>query len=113
MPSLRCEAPSSIPDEETIEQLLGRKNNFEKRTKSIKTITELSDDEKTKANLVTLGKRQTCIEGDPFGVYPAWAGNVGHPRDVRMVRKVPDLQSETFSPDSSLARCLVFHIRPA
>lgn len=69
------------------------KNNFEKRTKSIKTITELSDDEKTKANLVTLGKRQTCIEGDPFGVYPAWAGTMGHPRDIRMVRKVPAFKS--------------------
>lgn len=93
MPSFRCEAPSSIPDEETIEHLLGQKNNFDKRTKSIKTITELSDAEKIKVNLVTLGTRQTCIEGDPFAVYPAWAGNVGHPRDVRMVRKVPALQS--------------------
>lgn len=93
MPLCRFEARSSIPDEETIEFLLSRNNSFDKHTKSIKTISELSGDEKGRENLVTLGKRQTRIEGDPFGVYPAWAGNVGHPRDDRMVSKVLNLQS--------------------
>lgn len=93
MPSCRSEASPWIPDEETIEHLLGRKNSFDKRTKSIKTITELSEEEKHQMKLITPGKRQTRIEGDPFGVYPAWAGNVGHPRDDRMVRKILTSQS--------------------
>ncbi|KAK2615286.1 hypothetical protein N8I77_002051 [Diaporthe amygdali] len=82
----------SVPDEETIDHLLGRRNNFDRRTKSIKTIEELSEKERNQVHLVTLGKRQTRIEGDPFGIYPAWAGNVGHPRDDRMIRQTDEVR---------------------
>lgn len=85
MPSRRAEAPASVPDCETIEDLLGVRNRFDARTRKTRTLAELTDDERSKTNLVAFGTRQERIEGDPFAVIPSWAGNVGHPRDVRMV----------------------------
>ncbi|KAI0010968.1 hypothetical protein F4779DRAFT_575387, partial [Xylariaceae sp. FL0662B] len=84
MPYHRANAPASMPDHETIESLLGRSNNYDYRTRRIKRLNLLTEEEKEKTGLITLGKRETHITGDPFGVYPSWAGNVGHPRDIAM-----------------------------
>lgn len=85
MPYLKSDAPLDTPDTETLESLLGKRNNRNSRLKRIKTIQDLTDAEKRRSGLITIGKRCTKIPGDPFGVYPSWAGNVSHPEDERMV----------------------------
>ncbi|KAI1081826.1 hypothetical protein F5B20DRAFT_588382 [Whalleya microplaca] len=84
MPYHRADAPASIPDHEIIESLLGRSNNHDYRTRRIKRLNQLSKEEQERTGLITLGKRKTHIPGDPYGVYPSWAGNIGHPRDIAM-----------------------------
>ena len=76
----RGNAPAHIPVHEVIESLLGEKNGHR-----IRPLQDLTDIERKRANLVKLGKRTERIQGDPFGVWPSWAGNVGHPDDLRMV----------------------------
>ena len=85
MPYLKADAPLNTPEAETLESLLGKKNYHNTRLKRIKTIQDLTDAERNRSGLVTIGKRCITIPGDPFGVYPSWAGNVAHPEDERMV----------------------------
>lgn len=85
MPYLKADAPLGTPETETLENLLGKKNAHSTRLRRIKTIQELTDEERKKTGLVTIGNRCIAIPGDPFGVYPSWAGNVAHPEDERMV----------------------------
>ncbi|RYP66932.1 hypothetical protein DL771_007506 [Monosporascus sp. 5C6A] len=89
MPSLRADTPSSVPDCETIEYLLGKRNKTNKQTRQVKTLGELSSEERLKTGLVRLGKRTTKINGDPFGVLAVWAGNVSHQNDERMLEILP------------------------
>ncbi|KAI5920650.1 hypothetical protein F4810DRAFT_723205 [Camillea tinctor] len=84
MPYHIASAPVGIPEYETIESLLGLPNPSTKHTRGIKTLQELNDEEKRNFNLITLGKRCTAIPGDPYGLYPAWSGNVAHPKDRRI-----------------------------
>ncbi|RYP42604.1 hypothetical protein DL767_000128 [Monosporascus sp. MG133] len=76
MPSLRADTPSGVPDCETIEYLLGKRNKTNKQTRQVKTLAELSFEERLKTDLVRLGKRTTKINGDPFGMLAVWAGNL-------------------------------------
>ncbi|RYP93196.1 hypothetical protein DL770_000671 [Monosporascus sp. CRB-9-2] len=85
MPYLnRADAPGSIPDAELIETLLNQRNTFNHRTKRIRKLNELTQEQRSRTGLLTLGKREEVIQGDPYALYPYWAGNVGHPRDPRM-----------------------------
>ncbi|RYP61941.1 hypothetical protein DL771_009948 [Monosporascus sp. 5C6A] len=85
MPYLnRAEAPDSIPDAELIETLLNQRNTFNHRTKRIRKLNELTQEQRSRTGLLTLGKREEVIQGDPYALYPYWAGNVGYPRDPRM-----------------------------
>ncbi|RYP73844.1 hypothetical protein DL769_004145 [Monosporascus sp. CRB-8-3] len=85
MPYLnRAGAPDSIPDAELIETLLNQRNTFNHRTKRIRKLNELTQEQRSRTGLLRLGKREEVIQGDPYGLYPYWAGNVGHPRDPRM-----------------------------
>ncbi|KAI3324321.1 hypothetical protein HD806DRAFT_65333 [Xylariaceae sp. AK1471] len=81
MPLRRQDAPSSIPDSETLETLLGRLSTESPGTK---TLQQLSDEERQQKNLITFGRRQRVIQGDPEGIWFRWAGNVAHPLDPRM-----------------------------
>jgi len=85
MPYSRKNAPLAVPDCETIEYLLGAPNPKSKATRAVKPLDEASGAQQKRKNLVRLGKRCTQIPGDPFGLWPSWAGNVGHPEDERMV----------------------------
>ncbi|RYP83153.1 hypothetical protein DL769_001459 [Monosporascus sp. CRB-8-3] len=78
--------PSGVPDCETIEYLLGKRNKTNKQTRQVKTLAELSFEERLKTGLVRLGKRTTKIDGDPFGMLAVWAGNVSHQNDERMLK---------------------------
>ena len=79
-------APPNIPDAELIESLLWERV---KRSQT-RPLQELTEAERNKTNLVQLGKRETRIEGDPYGVWCAWAGNVCHQEDDRMVGTLVD-----------------------
>ncbi|KAK1828768.1 hypothetical protein QBC39DRAFT_374367 [Podospora conica] len=81
MPYSQADAPPNIPDAELIESLLCERT----KRKQARPLQELTEAERNKTNLVQFGKRQTHIEGDPFGVWCAWAGNVCHQEDDRMV----------------------------
>lgn len=84
MPYLRKDAPAHIPEGELIESLLGKKcDNF------IKPLQKLTDEERKRTNIVQIGKRNADIDGDPYGVWASWSGNVYHPKDKRMVRIRP------------------------
>lgn len=85
MPFLRAEAPPHVPDEETIEYLLGEENKSSKRTAKISPLQDLEPDVRQRTGLITLGKLQKRIQGDPWGYYFSWAGNVSHPDDRRVV----------------------------
>lgn len=89
MPFLRAEAPPHVPDEETIEYLLGKKNNSSKRAAKISPLKDLKPDVRQRTGLITLGKLQKRIQGDPWGYYFSWAGNVSHAADMRVVRYLP------------------------
>ncbi|KAK7955240.1 hypothetical protein PG988_015934 [Apiospora saccharicola] len=84
MPYQKSEAPPGTPDELTVEYLLNKRNDTKEWRQTIKTLDELDDKEKSATGLVRLNKRCTRIPGDPYGVYSAWAGNVGHSDDERM-----------------------------
>ncbi|KAI0024321.1 hypothetical protein F4780DRAFT_768939 [Xylariomycetidae sp. FL0641] len=84
MPYHRADAPASIPDAETIESLFGERNRFGVHKRRIPKLDELSDEARQKIGIVRLGKRTTAINGDPYGLLPCWAGNVGHAVDPRM-----------------------------
>ncbi|KAI1082947.1 hypothetical protein F5B20DRAFT_597160 [Whalleya microplaca] len=84
MPYKQDGAPASIPAAETVESLLGEVNQNNKKRSKVKTLNELDPIEKQPSGLVRLGKRSAVIQGDPYGVYPYWAGNVGHPDDERI-----------------------------
>ncbi|RYP18293.1 hypothetical protein DL765_004013 [Monosporascus sp. GIB2] len=85
--------PPGTPDCETIEYLLNRRNKTNKQTRQIKTLAELSFEERLKTGLVRLGKRTTKIDGDPFGMLAVWAGNVSHQNDERMSPEVEQLKT--------------------
>lgn len=82
MPYSLADAPPNIPDAELIESLLCERI----KRKQARPLQERTEAEKAQTNLVELGKRQTHIDGDPYGVWCAWAGNVCHQEDDRMVR---------------------------
>ncbi|KAI0007275.1 hypothetical protein F4779DRAFT_643313 [Xylariaceae sp. FL0662B] len=84
MPFLLADAPEGLPDAETIEGLLAEPNDENR----VKTLQELSPKERAQTNLVSLEKRCDAIPGDPFGILPSWAGNVGHMMDERMVSTI-------------------------
>ncbi|KAK9413547.1 putative Prolyl 4-hydroxylase alpha subunit Fe(2+) 2OG dioxygenase domain-containing protein [Seiridium unicorne] len=81
MPYLRADAPESTPESETIESLLGERNS-KTQTNPLQGLTEK---ERRRKGLVKLRMSSGAIPGDPFGFYQAWAGNVGHSSDKRMV----------------------------
>ncbi|OIW34298.1 hypothetical protein CONLIGDRAFT_688047 [Coniochaeta ligniaria NRRL 30616] len=81
MPFSNKNAPSTIPEQETIEFLLGERNEFSKAARRVKPLRKLSKEERAETRLVSLGKRTPTIQGDPFGVWCSWAGNVGHGED--------------------------------
>lgn len=85
MPYRRADAPPTVPDEETIEWLLNHQNLESKRSRTTKMLDELSEEERNQTGLVKLGERTKTVQGDPFGTFPAWAGNVAHPTHYRMV----------------------------
>ena len=84
MPSLRADAPDNVPDSETLEYLLGKRNLSNRETKKTKTLGQLSLEERLKTGIASLSRRNVYIDGDPHGVSPVWAGNVGHPHDQHM-----------------------------
>ncbi|KAI3337572.1 hypothetical protein HD806DRAFT_43758 [Xylariaceae sp. AK1471] len=84
MPFARTNAPPWVPEEETIESLLSERNESDRKTGQIKTLQELSAHQKARQNLIELGVRRMRIEGDPWGEYLSWAGNIGHPKDPRI-----------------------------
>ncbi|ROW14238.1 hypothetical protein VPNG_04237 [Cytospora leucostoma] len=84
MPSLRAEAPPHIPGEETIESLLGQSNQTSKASSKVKPLQELKPAQRQRTGIIELGKRKTRIQGDPWGHYLSWAGNVAHPEDRRV-----------------------------
>ncbi|RYP45565.1 hypothetical protein DL768_008114 [Monosporascus sp. mg162] len=84
-------ASPGVPDCETIEYLLGKRNKTNKQTRQVKTLAELSFEERLKTGLVQQGKRTTKINGDPFGMLAVWAGNVSHQNDERMLEILPPL----------------------
>ncbi|KAK8066819.1 hypothetical protein PG997_013566 [Apiospora hydei] len=90
MPYQMSQAPPGTPEEVTIEYLLAKPNEKMGQT----TLGELSDQERSATGLVQLGKRCTRIPGDPFGLYAAWAGNVSHASDDRMLDIMPALYQQ-------------------
>ncbi|KAI1811335.1 hypothetical protein GGS20DRAFT_593292 [Poronia punctata] len=84
MPFSLGTAPSWVPEEETVEFLLSERNDTDRKTSQTKTLQELSASERGRRNLIELGVRKMRIEGDPWGEYLSWAGNVGHPKDPRI-----------------------------
>lgn len=81
MPYSLSDAPPDIADAELIQSLPWKRV---KRSQA-RPLQELAEAERNKTNLVQLGKRETSIEGDPYGVWCAWAGNVCRQEDGRMV----------------------------
>ncbi|KAK5652931.1 hypothetical protein OQA88_9410 [Cercophora sp. LCS_1] len=77
MPYPRKDAPYHIPECELIESLLSWKRKHDK----ILPLQDLNDEERQKTNLVEIGKRTARIQGDPYGVWSSWAGNVSHQED--------------------------------
>lgn len=65
-----------------IESLLSEK----RQVRLTKLLQKLTDEERQQTDLVKLGQRQEYIQGDPFGVWSSWAGNVYYLTDLRMVR---------------------------
>ncbi|RYP60663.1 hypothetical protein DL769_008023 [Monosporascus sp. CRB-8-3] len=85
MPYSRADAPSGVPDSETVEMLLSERNTCTtKKALKNRALQELSEEERRRTGLVKLGMRCTSIPGDPYGILPSWAGNVAHFRDPRM-----------------------------
>lgn len=89
MPSLRAEAPPYVPDEETIEYLLSEADKSSKFRAKISPLQDVKPDVRQRTGLITLGKLQQRIQGDPYGYYFSWAGNVSHSADMRVVSYLP------------------------
>ncbi|KAK7952876.1 hypothetical protein PG988_013570 [Apiospora saccharicola] len=85
MPYRLADAPNWVPESQTLEVLLGKRNQSSPSTQKTKTLQELDDAERRQTGLVKLGKTTDKIQGDPFGIHYGWAGNVAHPTDERMV----------------------------
>ncbi|KAK5659775.1 hypothetical protein OQA88_986 [Cercophora sp. LCS_1] len=83
MPYLRCYAPLGVPDCETIESLLGLRNTTGKAASAVKPLQELTKEQRHQTELVALGKNGERIQGDPFGIWRSWSGNVSHHQDAR------------------------------
>ncbi|KAK4447927.1 hypothetical protein QBC34DRAFT_381764 [Podospora aff. communis PSN243] len=96
MPFRRADAPATIPDEETIEWLLNHQNLTSKRGEATKLLDELNEEERGRTGLVKLGERTRTIQGDPFGIFPAWAGNVGHPRHYQLAEVLHPIFDKIF-----------------
>ncbi|KAK8002149.1 hypothetical protein PG991_014371 [Apiospora marii] len=75
MPYHQSRAPLGTAGELTVEHLLSKRNDKDKNTQNVKTLGELSDQDRSATGLVRLGQRCTKIAGDPFGLYSSWAGN--------------------------------------
>lgn len=88
MPSLGADAPSHVPDEETIESILGQSNRTSKASSKVKPLQKLNTAQRQRTGIVELGERKMKIQGDPWGHYLSWAGNVAHPDDRRIVSTV-------------------------
>jgi hypothetical protein len=88
MPPTQANAPAWVPKEETIEYLLNKPlpKDYNKDQRSIKTLSQLSLDQRSRTGLCMFGKTTKVIPGDPYAYSPYWAGNVSHPLDVRMVK---------------------------
>lgn len=89
MPFLRADAPPHVPDEETIEYLLAEKNPTSKASSKVLTLQQLKPLVRERTGIIDLGKRKMRIQGDPWGHYLSWAGNVAHPQDARVVSNFP------------------------
>ncbi|KAK7910660.1 hypothetical protein PG985_013141 [Apiospora marii] len=76
MPYHQSRAPLGTAGELTVEHLLSKRNDKDKNTQNVKTLGELSDQDRSATGLVRLGQRCTKIAGDPFGLYSSWAGNL-------------------------------------
>lgn len=84
MPLSRAAAPSRVPDQETLESLLGQRNQTSKASTKVKPLQKLKPSQRQRTGLIELAKRKMRIQGDPWGHYLSWAGNVAHPEDMRM-----------------------------
>ncbi|KAK8012246.1 hypothetical protein PG991_009621 [Apiospora marii] len=91
MPYRLADRPEWVPDSQTLDALLSKRNRSSPSTEKIKALQELDDAERGHTGLVKLGKTNDKIEGDPFGVYYGWAGNVAHPTDEKMLRVMPEI----------------------
>ncbi|KAK8137387.1 hypothetical protein PG984_005327 [Apiospora sp. TS-2023a] len=91
MPYRLADAPDRVPESQTLEVLLGKRNQSSPSTQKTKTLQELDDAERRQTGLVKLGKTTDKIQGDPFGIHYGWAGNVAHPTDERMLRIMPEI----------------------
>ncbi|KAK8137519.1 hypothetical protein PG984_003012 [Apiospora sp. TS-2023a] len=101
MPYHKDHAPPGTAEELTVEHLLSKRNDKDDNTKNVKTLSELSDQERSATGLVRLGKRCTKISGDPFGLYSSWAGNVSHASDARMLEIMPNLYRQVLASSPS------------
>ncbi|RYP34472.1 hypothetical protein DL766_002993 [Monosporascus sp. MC13-8B] len=82
MPKFRHKVPHSIPDLETLDVLL---------------------EEGT--HLVTFGKRNTYIDGDPEGVWYCWAGNIEHPKHPRVGAVLEPAFGKAYRNSNRTKRC--------
>lgn len=53
----------------------------------IRTLQDLTDEERNQTRLVKISKRTERLQGDPYGTWQHWAGNLNHPEDDGMVRR--------------------------
>ena len=120
MPSKRADAPDSVPDTETLEYLLGERNLSNGRTKRVKTLSQLTPEERLKTGMASLQRRDIHIEGDPYAISPVWAGNVGHPFDQRMttimeplLKRIKEITSQNGGDQANITRLrsLLEHVR--
>ncbi|CAJ2507255.1 Uu.00g084410.m01.CDS01 [Anthostomella pinea] len=63
----------------------------------VKTLQQLTSEEHERKKIIALGTFCKQIQGDPFGIYFSWAGNVAHPEDQRMFDIIEPLCRELAS----------------